>query len=319
VGHEVPVSTARVGALIAALLIAACQPWYRDAERGGRAVLDSDRTAREFADASAARAAKDPARAAAILRGTVRRNPRVSADVWLALVDAEVAAGDSVTARAHARWELARVNPTEPGAGALRALLIDALARDGRVAAALDLVEPATLDAAVAHPALAAPLRELATGLRQLANPALARVYLGSWLASYGEPDHPILRAARDRIAAALWMSEAGTRDLPAIVADELAAGQLEAALVAYAEARQVVPADSLAALAPTLERAAAAAGITALTPAVHALAIDADAAARRGDLGAAITTYRMVVLRAPWWAAAHRNLDALLAAVRDR
>lgn len=310
--------------LIAALLGTACQPWYRDAERSGRIVLDEGTTAHDLRTARAQLAAGHPEAAAAILRGTVHRNPKVRVEVWLALVEAESSVGAAVKARAHARWELARLDARDPGALRLRAFLIDSLAKDGLVAAALDLVDPQTLEAASSHPALAAQLGDLLAAANQRSSPELARTRLGSWLARYGEPDHPLLRAAREQIALALWSAAASPeaidhvaalRRLPELIREELAAGDLAGALIAYAEARQVLPDGAVATLGLELERAASAATITALTPDVHRRTLDADRALARGDLGGAVAHYRFVVLRAPWWTQARRNLDALLLA----
>ncbi len=316
----------RLAALVvlAALLAPGCQPWYRDAARRGRIVLDEGQTTDELSAASAQREAGDPARAAAILEATVHRNPRAQAEVWLALVDATAAAGQGTRARAYARWALARVSAQDPDADPLRARLIDLLASARLVAAALDLVEPPTLEAALAHPALAEELGELGLAVRHLRLPDMARMRLGFWLARYGEPDHPILRAAHAQITQVLVVAAtapdatpavAALGGLSAIVHDELAAGHVEAALIAYAEARWYLPREALPVAA--LERAAAARGITALLPEVHARARAADAALAEGDLGAALAGYRAVVQRAPWWPAARANLEALLVAAR--
>lgn len=310
----------RAGPLVlAALLATGCQPWYRDAARRGRFALDEDRTSVELSAAHAQRQAGEPARAAAILEAAVHRNPRARGEVWLALVDAAAAAGQGTRARAYARWALARIPAQDPAAVRLRAHLIETLAGVGLVAAALDLVEPPTLEAALVHPALTDALGELGRAVRQLGTPDMARLRLGFWLARYGEPDHPILRAAHARITQVLAVAAAAPDAspavaalgaLPALVRDELAAGHVEAALIAYAEARRYLPGEALPVAA--LERAAAARGITALLPEDHARARAADAALAEGDLGVALAGYRAVVLRAPWWAAARANLEAL-------
>lgn len=319
-GVEV-LTTSAHALLIAAVIASGCQPWYRDAERGGRLVLDEGTTAQELQSARVKTAAGRPDAAAAILSGTVHRNPKVRVEVWIALVDAEIAAGDTVKARAHARWELARIDAQNPGTTRLRGLLIDSLAKDGLVASALDLVEPQTLAAALSHPALAVQLGDLGVAVTRLGAPEIARTHLGFWLTRYGEPDHPILRAAREQIALSLWSAAspdtlghvAALRELPEMIHEELAAGNLEGALIAYAEARKFLPDDMVGKLASDLERAASAAGVTALTPDVHRRAVEADRALARGDLAGAVTRYRLVVLHAPWWRGARRNLESLL------
>jgi hypothetical protein len=64
----------------------------------------------------------------------VHRNPNADADVWVALVEAELAAGEVTTARAHARWKLARLDAHDPRAAVLRDVLIRSLAGEGLVA-----------------------------------------------------------------------------------------------------------------------------------------------------------------------------------------
>lgn len=307
--------------VLAVLLAAGCQPWYRDREVRGRLALDDRRTEHELEAAQAAQRRGDYEGAAAQLRATVRRSPTAGSEVWIALAEAEAAGHRPALARANVRWRLARLEASDPAATRLRAYLIGSLAGDGLVAQALDLVEPQTLDAALAHPALAPYLRDLGDAVQQARDPALAQLRLSGWLAAYGEPDHPILRAAREQIAEAGWDAAggadapapvAGLRAWPGMVREELAAGNTEAALILYAKVYQLLPDAVADALRPDIERAAARAGITSLVPEIHDLAVAADAALKRGELGVATRRYRAVVVGAPWWTAARRNLDAL-------
>ncbi len=311
-----------VATVAAATVAGGCQPWYRDHERRGRLARDEDRTSRELTAAHKASAAGQHAQAVAILRGTIERNPMAAAQVWLALAMAESAAGQVVQARGHARWKLQQVASSDAGAPQLRAFLIESLAAEGLVAQALDLVEPATLQAALAYPTLAARLRELADAVTKLHAPVLVRLHLTAWLATYGEPDHAILRATRDQLATALWQAAAQPSAVPAIAAlrqwpsfvrDELAAGNVAGALMVFVAVHQLLPDEVVAQLQPVVEHAASSAGISALSSEIQAQAEAADAALRRGELAGAIAGYRSVVAAAPWWVVARRNLAALV------
>lgn len=309
--------------VVLAGMLVACQPWYRDAAQRGRVVLDHDRTARELAAARAARAAGDHARCAELLRTTIDRTPAAGGEVWVELVECELAADHTVEARAHARWKLARLHVDDPIAARLRAPLIESLARDGLIAQALDQLVPSTLATARAYPTLAAALRDVDSATALARWPNQMRLGLEPWLDRYGEPDHVLLRDTRERIATALWTA-ANRADAPAnlvelrawpdLIRAELSSGDLAGALLLYARARLLLPTPLIEPLQAEVERAAAAAGITALLPDIHALAREGDAALRDGKLGTAIARYRLVVARAPWWTAARANLDAMLA-----
>lgn len=311
------------GLCLIAAVVAGCQPWYRDQERRGRLALDDDRTTTELRAAHKASAAGQHARAATILQATIARDPQAAAQVWLALATAEVATGHVAQARGYARWKLTKLATNDAGAPALRAFLIDSLAADGLVAQALDLVEPATLQAALAYPALATPLRELAMAATQVQYPEQVRLRLTGWLTTYGEPDHAILRATRDQLATVLWQAAgqpnaapaiAALRQWPAFVRDELADGNVPVALMMFVGVHQLLPDAVVAQLAPAIDKAAATAGISAWMPEIQAQAVAADAALRRGELTVAIAKYRSVVAGAPWWPAARQNLAALVA-----
>ncbi len=320
-GHGLLVLVA-VATVAGATVAGGCQPWYRDNERRGRLALDEDRTTHELTAAHRASAAGQHARAAAILRGTIDRDPMAPTQVWLALAKAESAAGQVRQARVHARWKLQKVATSDAGAPQLRAFLIESLAAEGLIAQALDLVAPASLQAALAYPTLAARLRELADAVTKLQSPELMLLHLSAWLATYGEPDHAILRETRAQLATALWAAAAQPTAVPALAAlrqgpgfvrDELAHGNVAAALMLFVGVRQLAPDAVVAQLLPAVEQAASTARISALSSEIQAQAVAADAALRRGELAVAIAGYRRVVAAAPWWVVARRNLAALV------
>ena len=316
------VTTARP-IVVALLLAAACQPWYRDPENRARRAHDDARADRELAEARAARAGGDPARAAALLRDLVERSPEAGAGTWILLGEVEADAGHAVLGRAYVRWRLRHL-AGGPDALALRTFLIASFVAEGRLAPALDLVEPPTLAEAMRFDALARPLRPLQHAVDLAGtDPEAALGQARAWLDAYGTPDHPILAGAREAIASALWQAAAaragwtplaGLRRLGPEAREELDWGHLGPALALYAEAARLLPATAFAPYRAEMERAAAAGDVSALAPDAYAFAREGDALARAGQLGAAIQRYRRAVARAPWWEQARRNLAALLA-----
>ncbi|MCX5744856.1 MAG: thrombospondin type 3 repeat-containing protein [Proteobacteria bacterium] len=310
--------------VVAALSLAACQPWYRDRENLGRSAHDDTRTASELAEATAAHARGDHPRAVALMRALVERDPATDPAAWVLLGEAEIAAGRATEGRAYVRWKYDRLSADAPGAPRLRAVLVASLVADGLVARALDLVRPPSLAGALAEPALAGPLHELGVALDEAsADPEAALARTTAWFDAYGVPDHPILAGAREMIVTAAWQAAHSPTSEPALAAlrrlgpharAALQRGHVSTALALYAHAVRVLPAAELAPDRAVMERAAATRDPAALDPVAHALAREGDAQVRAGNLGAALRAYRRAVASATWWTAARQNLAALLA-----
>jgi len=189
---------------------------------------------------------------------------------------------------------------------------------------ALDYIAPAT-----AQPVVGASVPRAAgadiPGAPELAraaslastDPRRALAQYGTWLGVYGVPDHPSLRASRDRILKAAWAD----REINAVLTTLLrradlaaAAERVPAALVLYSQAFRQVPEAVFEAHAPSFLRAAAAVkDPAAIDPLACYLAAQGDVALKEKRLITAIRRYRRVVAIAPWWSAAHHNLAILL------
>ena len=137
--------------------------------------------------------------------------------------------------------------------------------------------------------------------------------YLG-WLGSYGLPDHPLLRAASDRLRAtttSISGAEAVARARAA-----LAVGDAPAALADLALAFRTLPSALFEreAAADFARLAAQAPDLSVTSARAAGLAEQADAALAEHRLADALGAYRAAVVTAPWSADLHRNLAALLA-----
>ncbi len=311
-------TTARV-LLVAMLATAACQPWYRDRENRARIAHDDRRTERELAVATAAHDRGQHAVAARQLRAIVDRNPDVDNRVWMLLGQVEADAGRAEVGRAYVRWRLLQIPAGSNAAVALRSFLISSLNAAGQTARALDLLQPPTVSAAVAQ---IPTLRPLQAALDASANdPVAALAALVAWLEVYGQPDHPLLEAARESIAVAAWRASAAdatVRQLGPRARDELHHGNVAIALALYAHAKLVLPAAEFAPYRAEMEAAGATQSAAAADPAAYGFAVEGDAALRAGNLGAAQQAYRRAVANAPWWKPAVQNLAALLAIDRE-
>jgi hypothetical protein len=298
-------------ALALALVLAACQPWYRDDQLAGRRARDPRAVAALLQRASEANAAGDPARAAAIVRDALERNPLADLGVYLTYAQYLHAAGEPERARAALRFRIGAADG-EP-VDVLWSAIVDSYLASDLTADALDIGGYDGLaSATAAHPALAAIFQELLLA-DSATDPAAATRHLRRFLDAYGAPDHPFVSATvmavREKLAT-------GRPDLVAVLdrADAaVAAGDHATARLLYAEAYRMLPPGMLASHAEGFVAAAAAATDPASAdPLAHAAAVEGDEALRAGRVGAAIHAYRRAVALAPWWRAAHENLRLL-------
>jgi tetratricopeptide (TPR) repeat protein len=307
--------TSRLGIVL--VVVAACQPWYRDAERAGRDGLPGDTRASELADqASAAAAHGDHANAAQLYRQAIDLDPDSSA--YLPLAKEELALGDGVGASATARRGL----EVHTGDHDLAAFLAARDAADDRIANALDDLGAETLYGIADLPELAPSLGGLQkAGVAE--HPSDAVIALAAWMSAYGVPDHKLLRFARDEVASKIWSAAptdpalAGLARAPDLADREAAAGHAARALALYGEVYRLLPSAVLEQHMAGFLRAAHDAGdVFAIDASAYRAAMDGDEHARRGELGAAVHAYRRAVALAPWWVDARHNLATLLTAI---
>lgn len=306
-----------LGRLILVALVAACQPWYRDAEIAGRRATDQKHAAALVDEARSASGRGDHARAAGLLRRAVHDVPAQSADTYLMLAQESMAAFDVAGGRAVARHGMQLF----PGDTRFRDVLVADKLADDLTADAIDAAGATTFAAAAANVPLAPHLDALSRALAADRGDTAAGE-LGLWLAHYGAPDHVVLRDAREQVARKILEATrtapalSGLADAPARADAELAAGRLAQALALYSEVYRLLPRSELDAhLAGFATAAKQASDPAAIDAGVYELALAANRDAEAGLVGVAIRGYRKVIARAPWWIDAHRNLAALLEA----
>lgn len=296
-------------------LLASCAPWYRDGEIAGRRATDRKRAhALVVGEARAESKKGNHARAAALVRRAVDEVPDLGADVYMLLATEQQVASDIAGVRATAR----RGMQLYPSDTRFRSLLVADKVADDLTSEAIDVAGANTLDAALTEPSLLPHLDALAQA-RKAAHADTAAADLAMWLSHYGVPDHPVLRAVRDEIAARVWDAARSTPSLAALAqaadqADaELAAGRLPRALALYSDVYRLLPEQVLAAHMTGFAKAAQqATDPESLDSGAYALAVAGDRDAAEGLVGLAIRSYRKAVARAPWWLDARRNLAAL-------
>ncbi|HTL37020.1 MAG TPA: hypothetical protein VL326_27980 [Kofleriaceae bacterium] len=295
-------------------LVAACQPWYRDAERAGQRAGDQKQADKLISDANAARDRGDHAGAAVLLRRAILDVPGQSADTYLSLARESFAAGDIAGGRAATRRGM-ELWPTDARFGTV---LVEQKLADDLVALAIDEAKYSSFDAAAGDSSLAPQLDALQRASRaDHADTAAGELAL--WLEHYGVPDHQLLRATRDSVADRIKRDAESTPSLAglATAADradaELAAGHVARALALYSEVYRLLPTSVLDAHFASFAKAAQqATDPEAIDGGAYTLAVQGDTDAAAGHLGLAIHSYRKAVARAPWWADARRNLASL-------
>ncbi len=252
--------------------------------------------------------------AARLYQRAIDENPGHGADVFLALASAQAASGDRAEARATARFGLGRAAEGSPVRDRLALLLVLQYAADGLHSNALDFLGSPTLDAAMAVAPLAEVLAPLAEARRHAdaGRSAEALAMYSQWLASYGVPDHRLLREWSEAVLSKLEPLTAG---LGAGAARELEAGDRAQAFHRFAQAvRYQTRAAFDKNVRQELLRAWAAGGEPAPAPEAIALARRGDAALHAGKLGEALRCYRRAVNEAPFRPPVRRNLALLLA-----
>lgn len=287
------------------LLVCACQPWYRDAQRAGERATDRKHSAKLLNDANAAKDRGDHARAAALIRRAINDVPDQDADTYLLLARESFAANDVAGGRAACRRGM-QLWSTD---SRFRALLVEQWLADDLTARAIDEGGFTTFDAIAADSTFAPHVDALRRALSAERTDTIA-AELELWLAHYGIPDHALLVTARD--AAAAKLVDRFTQIVDRADAD-LAAGHLARALALYSEAYRLLPSSVLDAHFASFAKAAQ--QVTdpeSVDAGAYALALQANKDAEAGHLGLAIHAYRKAVARAPWWADARRNLASL-------
>ncbi|HUS29741.1 MAG TPA: hypothetical protein VMZ53_14655 [Kofleriaceae bacterium] len=301
-------------ALAAIVALAACQPWYRDAERAGQRATDTKYSSKLIADANAARDRGDHAGAASLLRRAITEIPDQPADTFLSLARESFAANDIAGGRAACR----RGMELWPNDTSFRALLIDQKVRDDLTALAIEEAGHKTFSDLAADSSFTTVVDALKRAM-DAEHGDTAAGELALWLAHYGVPDHVLLvgarEAAADKVSRLMETTPAleGLRTAADRADAELAAGRFARALALYSDVYRLLPASAISAHFANFAKAAQqATDPEAIDSGAYALAVQGDADAQAGNLGLAIHSYRKAVARAPWWADARRNLAAL-------
>ena len=301
-----------IGCAVAWLLLG-CQPFYRDDELRALRAQDARTETRALARARQALAQGKAARAAHDLTAVIERNPAADAATYLLLAQAQRASDQPAAARASAQLALSRAVPGQVEEAEARSLLIESYAQAGLTPRALDWLQPQTLRSAGKIPVLDPSLRPLIEA-EQLADsqPDQALARYAQWLSTYGEPDHPLLRAARQRILQRVAARTAGIAEVGQRL---LSGGDAVAASRYLALAYRYQTDAGFLAYAAAFQRACAA------TPHPESSSPLATSEAQRGDqalaqdrLGPALHSYRLAVASCPCWWLARRNLALLLA-----
>lgn len=285
--------------------LAACQPWYRDDLRAGQRAQDPRWRDATMAEAATA-AQTDPARAAALVRQVVERDPLAPSNVYVTYARYLVAAGRPAAARAVLQF---RIDSLEAGESSsdLQGAIVDAYVADDLTADALDHLGSADVSSFGSLQVVFADLLRADAG----GNSEEVIAGLRAFEDSYGCPDHPWIAtkvaSIQDDLAAIVPRLAA----LPDRADAALAAGDARTARLLYAEAYRMLPRGALEHHAGFAEVGRTADPATD-DPVAYAYATAGDDALRAHHLGPAIHAYRRAVAEAPWWRAAHENLALL-------
>ncbi|MDP1824826.1 MAG: tetratricopeptide repeat protein [Archangium sp.] len=305
-------------ALLAALCLVACTPFYRVDEAHGLRVADGEERVRLQARAHELMSLGRPGAAAEAYQHAVELDPDPPAELFLSLAQARAADGQRAPARAAARLGLTR-NPLPPNTRrGLRELLVRQYAADGLIEPALDFLPEPSLEGAMRVSELAQVLGPLADA-DQLARAGRGTESLAryeEWLAAFGVPTHRLLVGWSGNVLRAA----AGPAGQAALEADRAAEeGRFDEAVALYALVfRFQSPATFDASVRARFETACARAAEPGATDEVLALTAKASDALGANRLGEALGLYRRAVASAPWWPEARHNLALLLAQVEQ-
>lgn len=309
--HALFVLTVVLALTLLGLTHSGCQPYYRDDElRALRAERSACRD--QHATAGDRRlAAGQPDRASRSYEEAIACSAQREADLYLRLATAQRHSNRSTLAVATARYALTRPERNTGIHRQTRRLLVEIYASLGLTRLALDWLEPATLSHAASLPDLQPTLALLAEA-ESLSerSPQRALAKYAEWLSSYGEPDHALLRNARNRILRAAsphttgWAQQADTL---------LAQGQTEAAVRRYALVyRYHTDAAFAVERSGFLRACAALPAPESYSPLATAELRSATVAIQRDDLAGALLHTRRAVTAAPCWSQAQTLLRAL-------
>jgi hypothetical protein len=303
------------------LLLAACQPYYRDDENLGRLSRDNKRFVRLRDKAEKEAQAGHPGRAAALLREAIELDPAYYASAWPTWARYASDAGRSVEARAVLR----RLRGGEYDAG-FRDFLIESYVKDGLVANALDVAGVSSLAQVRDFPKLAEALDGLlvASNLVEERPAAALRQYL-TWLDEYGAPDHHVLTAAANAIKEGIWVRAQANPSDPELsrltellprADDAAAAGKADEAVLLYALAWRLLPGSMTESRWGAVYQLGV--GVDPKTdPIAYGYMLAGDEAVRARRVGEAVRAYRRAVARVPWSTTAVDNLAAILDAAQ--
>lgn len=295
-----------------------CQPYYRDDELRALRTESTARRDELLAMGERMLAAGQPARAVRCFEAVIERSARREADLYLRLATAQLRAQHPSLASATARYGLTRPEVDAETHRRLRRLLVQIYAERGLTRLALDWLEPATLAQAERIPELQPTLASLIEAERlSMQAPERALGKYAEWLSSYGEPDHPLLRSAKNRILRAAAAHTRGWAEQADLL---LARGQAAAAVRHYALVYRYHSDDTFAGERAGFLRACAALPTPeAQSPLATSELRAATLAVENDDLAGAVLHTRRAVTAAPCWSQAQhilaelqRSLDAL-------
>lgn len=289
-----------------------CQPYYRDDELRALRAEDSARQHELVTLGERLQAAGQPERATRYFAAAIAHSADRGAGLYLRLATAQQLSHRATEARITARYALTRPEG-EPGTfRKLRRLLVGSYAETGLIHLALDFVDGASLAQAASLPELQPTLAALAEaeGLSERA-PHQALAKYAEWLSRYGEPDHAILRAARNRILRAAAPHTTGWAEQADLL---LRQGQVAAAVRRYALVYRYYSDEAFAAERNRFQiTCAALPSPQDLPPLATSEFRSATLALAQHDLATALRHTRRAVTAAPCWSQAQRNLAELL------
>lgn len=289
-----------------------CQPYYRDDELRALHAENSAQRNQLAAMGERLLTAGQAERATRYFKQAIEHSAAREAGLYLRLATAQHRSGQPAEACITARYALTRPEGSPGTYPQLRRLLVASYAETGFPHLALDYVEPATLAHAASLPELQPALAPLAEAERLSARaPSLALAKYAEWLSRYGEPDHAILRQARNRILRAAAPLTAGWAEQADLL---LQKGQAPAAVRRYSLVYRYHSDEAFAAERSRFQRACAALqSPETLSPLATAELRSATFALEHRDLAGALLHTRRAVIAAPCWSAAQHNLAALL------